>query len=37
VDISEALNQLNLKMQEKGKDIIHFVAFANAFVEKLCN
>ena len=37
VDIFEALNQLNLKMQGKGKDIIQFVDFTRAFVEKLGN
>ena len=37
VDIFEALNQLNLKMQRKGKDIIQFVDFTGAFVEKLGN
>jgi len=37
VDIFEALNQLNLKMQGKGKDIIQFVDFTKAFVEKLGN
>ena len=37
VDIFEALNQLNLKMQGEGKDIIQFVDFTKAFVEKLGN
>ena len=37
VDIFEALNQLNLKMQGKGKKIIQFVDFTGAFVEKLGN
>ena len=37
VDIFEVLNQLNLKMQGQGKDIIQFVDFARAFVEKLGN
>ena len=37
VDIFEALNQLNLKMQGKGKNIIQFVDFTRAFVEKLGN
>ena len=37
VDIFEATNQLNLKMQGKGKDIIQFVDFTGAFVEKLGN
>ena len=37
VDIFEALNQLNLKMQGKGKDIIQFVGLTKAFVEKLGN
>ena len=37
VDIFEALKQLNLKMQGKGKDIIQFVDFTGAFVEKLGN
>ena len=37
LDIFEALNQLNLKMQGKGKDIIQFVDFTMAFVEKLGN
>ena len=37
VNIFEALNQLNLKMQGQGKDIIQFVDFTNAFVEKLGN
>ena len=37
MDIFEALNQLNLKMQGKGKDIIQFVDFAGEFVEKLGN
>ena len=37
MNIFEALNQLNLKMQGQGKDIIQFVDFTNAFVEKLGN
>ena len=37
MDIFEALNQLNLKMQRKGKDIIQFIDFTRAFVEKLGN
>ena len=37
MDIFEALNQLNLKMQGKGKDIIQFVDFTWALVEKLGN
>ena len=37
VHIIRALNQLNLKMQGKGKDIILFVDFTNIFVEKLSN
>ena len=37
VDIFEALNQLNLKMQREGKDIIQFVDFTRAFIEKLGN
>ena len=37
VDIFEALNQLNLKMQGKGKDIIQYVNFTGAFVERLGN
>ena len=36
VDIFEALYQLNLKMQGKGKDIIQFVDFTGAF-ERLGN
>ena len=35
MDIFEALDQLNLKMQ--GKDIIQFVDFTKTFVEKLGN
>ena len=34
MDIFEALNQLNLKIQGKGKDNIQFVDFTRAFVEK---
>ena len=37
VDIFEALNLLNLKMQMTGKDIIQFINFTRAFVEKLGN
>ena len=37
LDIFEFLNQLNLKMQGKGKDIIQFVDFTGAFVKKLGN
>ena len=37
VHIIRALNQLNLQMQGKGKDIILFVDFTNTFVEKLSN
>jgi len=37
VDIFEALNQLNLKMQGKGKYINQFVESTRAFVEKLGN
>ena len=37
VDTFEALNHLNLKMKGKGKDIIQFVDFNKAFVEKLGN
>ena len=37
VDIFEALNPLNLKMQRKRKDIIQFVDITNAFVDKLGN
>ena len=37
VDIFEALNQLNLKMLGKGKDIIQFIDFTRGFVEKLSN
>ena len=36
-NIFEALNQLNLKMQGKSKDIIQFVDFTNGFIEKLGN
>ena len=37
MDIFESLNQLNLKMQGKEKDIIQLVDFTREFVEKLGN
>ena len=37
VNIFKALNQLNLKIRGKGKNIIQFVDFTRAFVEKLGN
>jgi len=37
VDIFDSLNTLNLKMQDKEKNIIQFVDLINAFVEKLLN
>jgi len=36
VDIFQNLNQLSLNTQEKGKYIIQFVDFTNAYVKKLC-
>ena len=37
VDIFDFLNTLNVKMQEKEKNIIHFVDLVNGFIEKLSN
>ena len=37
VDIFDSLNTPNVKMQEKEKNIIHFVDLINGFIEKLSN
>ena len=37
VDIFDSLNTLNVKMQGKEKNIIHFVDLINGFIEKFSN